>query len=136
MEESRAAELDAGGLRFAVSFREVGATLRVLGPTDDGRQELVRFDDFVGSPHYHLPASGPAIAFDVASKGEPLEWIVGQLRDHLAELLTEAGFANLLPRIDPAAVTAQAPAIRQMLIDCVPEGYVRVPGAALQRVDA
>ncbi len=136
MNETHINELEAGGLTFAVSFREVGATLRVLGPDVEGRKELVRFDDFVDMPHYHVPAEGPAIAFDVAARGEPLEWIVGQLRDHLPELLTEAGFADLLPQIDPAAVTARSGTIKQMLIDCVPDGYVRVPGAALQRAKA
>ncbi|MBO0728135.1 MAG: hypothetical protein J2P57_02675 [Acidimicrobiaceae bacterium] len=133
MVEQQATELQAGGLTFTVSFREVGATLRVLGPVGDREKELVRFDDFVDTPHYHVPADGPAIAFDVAANGEPLEWIVGQLRDHLADLLTEGGYAEVIPRVDAAAVSAQAGAIRQMLVDCVPEGYVRPPGQALQR---
>jgi hypothetical protein len=134
MAEKQVTTLDVGGLTFDVSFREVGATLRVLGPIGDSREEMLRFDDFVDTPHYHVPADGPSIAFDVATQGEPLEWIIGQLRDHLNELLTEAGFADVLPRVDPGAVAAQTETIRQMLIDCVPEGYVRVSGKPLQRV--
>jgi hypothetical protein len=136
MADKQVTTLEAGGLTFDVSFREVGATLRVLAPIGDTHKELVRFDDFVDAPHYHAPADGPTIKFDVASQGEPLEWIVGQLRDHLTELLTDAGFADLLPRVDPSAVAAQAGTIRQMLIDCVPDGYVRVRGKALQRASA
>jgi hypothetical protein len=134
---SETPEWDAGGLRFAVSFRApVGATLRVSGPVRGTEKALLRFDDFVDSPHYHAPADGDPINLDRTIVGEPLDWFVRQMRDHLEELLTAAGFAEILPEIDLSAVSDGAEQIRATMIGCVPDGYVRVPGVGLQRTGA
>jgi hypothetical protein len=130
-------EWERGGLRFAASFRGPGATLRVSGRVDGQWQELLRFDDFIDQPHYHVPASADAIMFDRDAQGEPLEFFVVQLRDHLGELLTEAGYADVVADVDLHAVSEDADHIRAAMIDVVPEdGYVRVPGVGLQRVGA
>src|SRR5271165_6320476 len=79
--------VECGGLRFDATFRApAGATLRVFGDVDGHDVELLRFDDFIEGPHYHIPAAGDPIAFDQAALGEPLTWLVPQLSDHLAEL--------------------------------------------------
>jgi hypothetical protein len=127
-------EWDVGGLHFAVSFREpAGATFRLSGPVDGSRRELIRFDDFVDSPHYHAPADAEQIMFDRATLGEPLDWLVHQFSDHLEEFLTSAGFEAVLPLVDTRAVADSAERIRATMIACVPDGYVRVPGVGLQR---
>ncbi len=127
-------EWDAGGLHFSVSFNvPAGATFRLSGPVDGHQRELVRFDDFVDSPHYHAPAEGDQIAFDRTRLGDPLEWLVDQVENHVEELLTAAGFAALLPQLDTAAVAASGEQLRTAMIACVPEGYVRVSGVGLQR---
>jgi hypothetical protein len=128
-------EWDCGGLHFSVSFREAagGATLRVSGDVDGARTELLRFDDFVDAPHYHAPAEHDAVMFDRAALGEPLDWFVAQLRDHLPELLTTAGYSEVLRAVDVKAVADGAETVRRAMIDVVPAGYVRVPGVGLQR---
>jgi hypothetical protein len=126
-------QLEAGGLRFTVAFRGPGATLRVFGPVDGSERELLRFDDFIESPHYHVPADGDQIAFDQSRFGEPLDFYVTQVRDHLGELLTQGGFEETLASVDLQAVSDHAEEIRTMMIDCVPEGYTRVPGVGLQK---
>jgi hypothetical protein len=128
--------LEFGGLRFEVSFRDVGATLRVDGKVDDRWTEMLRFDDFVDSPHFHAPASGDSIPFDRAANGEPLEWYVSQIRDHLVEWLDKSGFADVLPTIDLAEVSRNAPLITEAMEDCVPGGFARVAGVGLQRSTA
>ena len=134
---SDATDWDCGGLHFSVSFRApAGATLRVFGELDGSRAELLRFDDFVDQPHYHAPASADAVMFDRDALGAPLDWFVAQLRDHLPELMTEAGLAEVLRGIDVGAVAVGADRVREAMIDCVPEGYVRVPGVGLQRAGA
>jgi len=126
--------VECGGLQFEATFRApAGATLRVLGEVDGQLTELLRFDDFIDSPHYHVPASGPATLFDQARFGEPLAWFVSQLRDHLSDLLTEAGYEQILTAVDAGAVADHAGEIRTAMEACVPEGYVRVPGAGLTR---
>jgi hypothetical protein len=129
--------VDCGGLRFEATFRApAGATLRVIGDVEGEETELLRFDDFIEAPHYHVPASGPAIEFDQAKLGEPLAWYVVQLSDHLTDLLTEAGFAPALANVDPVAVADHAGDIRKAMEACVPDGYVRVPGVGLRKSPA
>jgi hypothetical protein len=127
-------EFEFGGLRFDVAFRlSAGATLRVLGHVDGEWKELLRFDDFVGVPHYHAPADADQINFDRAN-GDPLEWYLAQIGDHLAEWLTKAGFAEVVPNVDLAAVTANVDTLRAAMHSCVPAGFERVAGVGLQRV--
>ena len=129
-------EMDLGGLRFSASFRApAGATLRVYGEVDGHDTELLRFDDFIEDPHYHVPAAAAPLHFDQAN-GEPLAWYVAQVRDHLAELLDAGGFSALASSVDVAAVAAHADDIRRAMEECVPEGYARVPGAGLQAVES
>jgi hypothetical protein len=127
-------DLEIGGLRFHAEFRAPsGATLRVYAPSARGPEELLRFDDFVGSPHYHVPAEGEPVKLDPGAVGDPLDWYVGQLKDHLEEMLTDGGFRDVLSVVDLGAVTEHVGDIRQMMVDCVPTGYVRTPGVGLQR---
>ena len=127
-------DIDVGGLRFSASFRgPAGATLRVSSQLEDGWQELLRFDDFVEQPHFHVPASGNATMVDRDVDGAPLDFFIVQLRDHLRELLMEGGFSETLETIDQEAVANNLDRIRQAMIDVVPDGYTRVPGVGLQR---
>ena len=123
-----------GGLRFVVSSNDYGANLAVFGDLGKGWVELIRFQDYVDDPHYHVPVGG-WYAFDRAAHGEPLEWWLTQLRDHLADWLTESGFADQLANIDVDAVGANLGRVEQAMIDCVPDAYARVPGHGIRRVD-
>lgn len=126
--------LEIGGLVFTTSFRGQGATLRVYGDVDGQRTELLRFDDFIESPHYHVPAAKDPIMLDRSEIGEPLAWYMGQLREHLGDMLVAGGYAGLLDRVDLAQVASEVGRIEQAMIDVVPDdGYVREPGIGLQR---
>jgi hypothetical protein len=130
-------ELDMGGLRFSASFRApAGATLRVSAQVEGGWQELLRFDDFVEQPHFHVPAAANPTMVDRETNGVPLEFFVGQLRDHFRELLVQGGFSAILETVDLDAVTSNIDRIHQAMIDVVPDGYARVPGVGLQRAVA
>jgi hypothetical protein len=129
--------LEFGGLRFDVAFRAVaGATLRVDGKVDGEWKEMLRFDDFIEKPHYHAPASDHQVDFDRDALGEPLAWYIAQIRDHLPEWLTKSGFADVVPSIDMDEVRANIDKVDRAMRDCVPEGFVRVPGFGIQRVTA
>lgn len=106
-------EVDLDGVRVSVRRREVGPdgghTLEVSGTVDGGRTELLRFDLFRRGPHYHVPASNPEqIDLDPARDGDPVEFVLGCLRDRLAPLLREAHFPELARRVEaqPAAALA------------------------------
>jgi hypothetical protein len=127
-------EMDLGGLRFSASFRApAGATLRVSAQVEGDWQELLRFDDFVEQPHFHVPAAANPTMVDRQANGVPLEFFVAQLRDHLGELLVQGGSSEILETVDLEAVTSNINRIRQAMIDVVPDGYARVPGVGLQR---
>jgi len=126
--------LELGGLRFDVSLRDPGATLRVDGMVDGTWTPMLRFDDFVEKPHFHSPASGPSIDFD-KSLGEPLAWYIEQIREHLSDWLERAGFENVLSSIDVDAISANADRVAEAMSARVPAGYVRVPGIGFKRVD-
>jgi hypothetical protein len=129
-------ELEFGGLRFDVYFTGTfGATMRLSGQVDGDWKELLRFDDFVDMPHYHAPADAHQTNYDSAN-GDPLEWYIAQIRDDLPEWLTKSGYAGVLPSIDFAVVSANVGQLRDAMHDVVPEGFQRVPGVGLQRVDA
>ena len=129
-------ELLIGGLRFGVTFREVGAapgaTLRVVAPVHDDWKEVLRFDDFVDAPHFHAPADGDSIRFDPAN-GEPLEWYLAQIRDHLDYWLATAGYPQVAQAVDHDAIAADIDRLRNAMYDCVPSGFERVPGVGLRR---
>ena len=124
-----------GGLRFDVAFRAIGgATLRVDGKVDNEWKELLRFDDFIDVPHYHAPADAEQVNFDRATLGEPLAWYISQIRDHLPEWLEKSGFADVVPTVDMNEVVRNIDNVEKAMRDCVPEGFVRVPGIGIQRV--
>lgn len=128
--------LEFGGLRFDVAFRTGGATLRVDGPVNGIWTHMLRFDDFVDAPHFHVPSDAPQTLFDRASLGEPLAWYVAQIKDNLREWIDKAGFSEVLSDIDFETISSNAERLTEAMIACVPEGFVRVPGIGLQRVEA
>jgi hypothetical protein len=129
-------ELEFGGLRFDVYFTgSFGATMRLSGQVDGDWKELLRFDDFVDMPHYHAPADDHQTNYD-RENGEPLEWYLAQIRDDLPAWLTKSGYGDIIPTIDLAAVSANVGQLRDAMYDCLPDGFVRVPGVGLQRVAA
>jgi hypothetical protein len=139
--------LEFGGLSFdiyttavgpeapAPVSRVFGATLRISGRIDGEPKELLRFDDFIEQPHFHVPADASETFFD-RKNGEPLEWYITQIRDHLDEWLTKAGYQGIIPTVDLTHVSANVDQLRDAMIDCVPEGFTRVPGYGLQRAES
>ena len=129
-------EVDLGGLRFSATFRApAGATLRVSGLLDGRWVELLRFDDFVEQPHYHVPAAGDATMVDVNTDGVALEFYLDQIGGHLGELLTRGGYEEVLPTIDLEVIRTNVDRVRRAMTDVVPAGYTRVPGVGLRRAE-
>jgi hypothetical protein len=124
--------LEFGGLRFDVSCGQLGVTLRVSGDVNGKQKELLRFDDFADRPQYRVPADGITTMFDRAALGVPLDWYIEQLRDHLGDLLTIAGYAKVASEVDLQAVTDHVEEIRQAMTDILPYYLIRVPDVGLQ----
>jgi hypothetical protein len=103
-----------------------------VAPVHGDWTEVLRFDDFVDAPHFHAPADGDSITFDPAN-GEPLEWYLAQIRDHLDDWLTTAGYPEVTQAVDHDAIVADIDRIRNAMYACVPSGFERVPGVGLRR---
>jgi hypothetical protein len=88
-------------------FTDEGVSLHVFDAADG--HEYVRFDVFDADPHYHYNHPGPevvnnVIEFDVIAHGDMLPWALERIRTRLPEMLTEAGGAHLVARLDLEAI--------------------------------
>lgn len=95
------------------AFRDDGG-LSVHVCDTASRRELLRFDCFAVTPHYHyLPVGGGnrAVAFDTDANGEMIPWVATCLLSRLAVMLTRVGAGYLAARLDPAAVEAAVTAL-------------------------
>lgn len=115
------ATLEVGGLRFVACRREVdvidgGITLYVNSALPGDERELLRFDFFRNRPHYHAPAENTQeTEIHVAGSVGLRDWGIDQLTRRAGELVDEAGFHALRPKLDSAAIAAAAPALRRLL---------------------
>ena len=78
------------------------------------RKELLRFDCFAVTPHYHyIPVDGGnrAIAFDPDANGPMVSWVMTCLRSRLPAMLARAGSNELASLIDPRAVASAVDAL-------------------------
>ena len=117
--------IDLGGLRFGVYYTlaaaERGPTIRVYGDVDGEETELLRFDSFEVTPHYHAPASGPQTVLDVSKEGDALQWSLTQVREHLPEWLDKAGFGQVAERVDRDALAEGWERIRDAAVASFPK---------------
>jgi hypothetical protein len=137
LERLNQVELQFGGLRFEVYYtRYFGPTTRVFGQRDDEWVEMLRFDDFVGVPHYHAPADDDnAIMLKVADIGEPLEFYSDILVNKLSDTITPLGFGDIVATVDAPVVKQNMPTLQAAMSSVLPEGFSRVPGDSLQDSD-
>lgn len=89
------ASQSAGPYRFSLEHRDVGAdgglTIHVFGPKEGKDEELLRFDCFRVTPHYHLGLSyrdAPHIEID---DSDPFTWSLELLASSFEKLLEDAG---------------------------------------------
>ena len=129
--------LEFGGLRLEVYYTEnFGASTRVFGRVSDTWTEMLRFDDFVDTPHYHAPADNPEqIDLVVAEMGEPLEFYLHTLAEDLPSLLPQIGYDSVLSSIDIVEIRKLLGVVRAAMNSVLVEGFSRVQGTSLQDAD-
>lgn len=102
------ASVPLGGLRFAINHRIVvingeedhGASIDVYAPIEGKETELIKFDCFVKSPHYHAPAKAKPHDIDTKSVGDGVDWVLGIIRSNMPEMLSLAGYMDLAKTLD------------------------------------
>ena len=107
--------MTVGDLSFAVEYRHVGEqqgpSVHVFGDVDGVEQEILRFDCFDRTPHYHYGFSyidQPQVLMDPAAIGEPLAWVCSRIETRLPALLAKARADHLAASCDPDQLTAVA----------------------------
>ena len=93
--------IEAGPIQFYMRHRDLlndqGVSLMVMGPVEGKQTELLRFDCFDQTPHYHY---GPTTInerhnLDKTTAGNPIGWAMSQLRGNFGTMLTKAGAEDL-----------------------------------------
>ncbi len=107
--------LTVGSLSFAVEYRHVGEergpSVHVFGDVDGADEEVLRFDCFERTPHYHYGFSyidQPMTLIDTAAVGDPLKWVCERIGERLPAMLEKADAPQLAADCDPAALRAVA----------------------------
>jgi len=88
---------DGGGPHFD----DFGATLHVCGAADG--LEYLRFDCFENEPHYHYiqqeTGSNVVVRIDELAVGDPIEFSLACVADHLPDMLRHCGVADLADEV-------------------------------------
>ena len=96
------------GLHYSDQLADQGVTMGVYGEVDGKDVELLRFDCFDHTPHYHYgpEKKNERLMLDPTTEGDSLDWTIAQIRDRLPEMVTRAGYEDLAGRIDQGALEA------------------------------
>ena len=85
---------EVGRFRFDISYRRMrgdqGLSIRVSGPVADERRELLRFDCFDNSPHYHVEVYGKN-DITAIEDNDATEWSLNTLTEEFEGLIDAAG---------------------------------------------
>ena len=107
--------ISVGALSFAVEYRHVGEeqgpSVHVFGEVDGAEEEILRFDCFDRTPHYHYGFSyidQPQVLMDRAAIGDPLEWVCSRIGTRLPMMLEKAQAGHLAAGCDAAQLDAAA----------------------------
>ena len=138
---------EAGNIRFGLEMRrqtsgDGGLAIHVLADLagTPGRHfmeetELLAFDCFWDSPHYHY---GPRnknhrIFFDKTLVPEPLTWTLNQFKNkRLAAMIERAGYPGVAADLDVDLIEAMIPGMEKRARDMVAAGMPAEPTPNLQ----
>ena len=92
---------EAGRFKFDISYRRMrddqGLSIRVSGPVADEERELLRFDCFDNSPHYHVEVYGKN-EITAIEDNDATEWSLRKLIEQFEGLVNAAGADALNPQ--------------------------------------
>ena len=103
-----------------ILFDDFGATLHVCG-TADGVEHL-RFDCFENEPHYHYieqrVGANVVVRIDELAVGDPIEFSLACVADHLPEMLRNCGVADLADEVTDQLDTVRSgvDVVRELMV--------------------
>jgi len=111
--------IEAGAVTFALHYRALmpdqGVCIQVQGDVAGAEKELLRFDCFDQSPHYHYAPleKNERRDIDKTTAGNPIGWTLRQLRTRLPQMLEHAGYGEVASRLDADLVAAKLDEVEQ-----------------------
>ena len=104
--------IDAGSIDFAMHYSEQimddqGLTLQVYSEVDGKDTEILRFDCFDQTPHYHYGPDNLNIRLnmDKTTAGNPLGWSLDNIRNNLPAMVRRAGYEDLADSLEVKPVS-------------------------------
>jgi hypothetical protein len=118
--------IGVGGLRFNVRYRNTntdrGPSLRIYGDVEGKAVQLLRFDCFERTPHFHYDPEGKnnQLRMDKTRVSDPIAWTMEYLRGNIASLVRIAGYGALADQLDEGELTAALPTVEKAMRDSIP----------------
>jgi DNA-directed RNA polymerase subunit H (RpoH/RPB5) len=118
--------IGVSGLRFSVRYSKTntdrGPSLRIYGDVEGKAVQLLRFDCFEGTPHFHYDPDGKnnQLRMDKSKVSDPIAWSMDYLQGNVASLVRIAGYGPLADQLDEAALCAALPTVEKALRDSIP----------------
>ncbi len=112
--------IEAGAVTFALEYRaqmaDQGVCIQVVGGVAGAERELLRFDCFDQSPHYHYAPldKNERHNVDKTTAGNPVGWALRQLRARLPEMLEHAGYGEVANRLDRDLVSSKLDEVEEV----------------------
>jgi len=130
--------IGVGELRFNVRYSKTntdrGPSLRIYGDVEGKPVQLLRFDCFDGTPHFHYDPEGKnnQLRMDKAHVTDPIAWSMDYLRGNIGSLVRLAGYGALADQLDEEALTAALPTVEKALRDSIPAGKPGLEASGLR----
>ena len=110
--EKGSTRFDLGPIEVAMSYRQEinddqGLCVQVYSSIDGEDTEVLRFDCFDQTPHYHYGPENHNIRLnmDKTTAGHPLAWTISNLRSRLPAMLRRSGYEDLATTLDSNPVS-------------------------------
>ena len=99
--------IDTGAVSIAMEYRQEimddqGLCVQVYSEVDGKDTEILRFDCFDQTPHYHYGPENHNIRLNIdkTTAGNPLGWTLSQIRDKLPAMVSRAGYEDLAAKLE------------------------------------
>jgi predicted DNA-binding ribbon-helix-helix protein len=118
--------IGVGGLRFNVRYSKTntdrGPSLRIYGDVEGKPVQLLRFDCFDNTPHFHYDPEGKnnQLRMDKTKVSDPIAWSMDYLQGNVTSLVRIAGYSALADQLDEGVLATALPTVEKALRDSIP----------------
>jgi hypothetical protein len=105
--------IDAGPVSVAMNYRkelmpDQGLMIQVFGEVNGKDTEILRFDCFDQTPHYHYGPENHNVRLnmDKTTAGNPVGWTLDQIRNNLPAMVKRAGYDELAAKLETNPIPA------------------------------